>query len=55
MSLGPPWQSGLPVWSVTVVPKAGWNSFHLKKANILVEAGDEFVIGIHGTTPLIAV
>lgn len=48
VSLGGPWQTSAPVWSITAVLVPGWNTFDLSKKRILLKAGDEFVIGIHG-------
>ena len=48
VSLGPPWQFGTAVWSVTVDLAPGWNTINLSKEKIFMQAGDEFVIGVHG-------
>jgi hypothetical protein len=48
VTLGAPWQSGVPDWTTTTVLDAGWNTFNLSKAKIFVAAGDEYTIGIHG-------
>jgi len=51
VSLGPPWQSGTPVWSAIVYLVPGWNTINLAKEKISMQAGDEFVIGVHGQSP----
>jgi hypothetical protein len=48
VTLGPPWQTGIPAWTTTAILKAGWNTFDLSKAKIFVDVGDEYAIGIHG-------
>ena len=51
VSLGPPWQSGTPAWSAIVYLVPGWNTINLAKEKIFMQAGDEFVIGVHGQSP----
>ena len=48
LRLGSPWEIGTPAWTTTAVLSSGWNTFDLAKAKILVDVGDEYVIGIHG-------
>ena len=37
-----------PAWTTVVVLENGWNTFNLASAKILVNAGEEFTISIHG-------
>ena len=49
VNVGAPWQSDSNDFqnaSLAVTP--GWNSIDISSANILVNPGDQFVIGIHG-------
>jgi len=39
------WEIGTPAWATTAVLSSGWNTFDLAKAKILVDVGDEYVIG----------
>jgi hypothetical protein len=48
VTLGAPWQSGVPAWRTTTVLGVGWTTFNLTGAKIFVVTGDEFTIGIHG-------
>ena len=48
LTLGQPWQNSGPAWSTTAILKAGWNTFNVSKANVFVDVGDPYAIGIHG-------